>query len=60
MSPLHSGQEDKRGRKGWDRYSEEKKTKEEEGFEKEGRERRRKWTVLYSMIKTRQRLWLRD
>lgn len=29
MSPLHSGQEDKRGKKGWDRYLEEKK--EEEG-----------------------------
>lgn len=34
MSPLHSGQEDKRGRRGWDRY-----LKEEEGFRRERKEK---------------------
>lgn len=34
MSPLHSGQEDKRGRRGWDRYLE-----EEEGLRRERKEK---------------------
>ena len=43
MSPLHSGQEDKRGRKGWARYlkEREKRKVEEEEEEEEGFERKR-------------------
>lgn len=47
MSPLHSGQEDKRGKKGWDRYLEEKKEKKKEeggggGFLKKEKTRKKK------------------
>lgn len=34
MSPLHSGQEDKRGRRGWDRYLEEEEELRRERKEK--------------------------
>lgn len=45
MSPLHSGQEDKRGKKGWDRYLEEKKEEEGGGGGFLKKEKTRKKTV---------------